>query len=809
MIETWRWNGRTFLRWCVGRCRNDDTCSNRPICADVTPCTETMPRAEKPKSNCLVCSFRKELNDEAKRTNFAGRWHQGQGLLRAGLFGQTCDPEMLQYGSPWGDGKCKYGPFPSLWKRLRDGTVKSWWLSVDREKGSCCPEATEIDDKRAIIFTDFWRYRLHSGQHITIDLDPQKDKKKKRFYPFPVREEVLQYLTRPMPGQPRILDTRQRWCPQCEACHECPDSPPEFRHRLADDDLRDALWTPILNAMSPKEAKHWLRLNWLNWPPEGTPSGLPSTKGSNAREGPLDVGEGAYPECRQWWPPFLFAYRWGSLCTPRTGDAWVRPLSRIAQPRTAIAGAIREPWDVFCLHGIYDPQCAGKSCLECEPLPSIKFVARLFTRRQKKFEGLSIGKRMFPEDYIDLATRLPALEREDVSSTWVDLGSVNVPWFPYRVGLAVPDLAERVALPRYWGRRVTGYVESPPIKESCIDRCAHSCFRYKGKARFCSCCRDVNGSMCILRRRAPKCIYAAISRSGKPLTRDEACKCLRAERESGNFDKFTDADLARAQGLFTCVIHKKTVNWMEARARGVLSDPPPETEVKQKIPPAELARKWKEKLKAWGLDWWQLRRKSKLETEAGDVDADSRLEFNRMGETQTDALDSYDNQQDPAKIEKLWDDPECLEWVSEDMSALNSGGRRFEKFFDVLRATVGAEGVGGFQETAISRPDRRDEPPEWVFDSEKFADFAWKAWTRRGGTDRAWRRVAREVACLYLYHRMRMTAPEIADYLRMDQRAVENFVHRGKAKFGSIFSQLAEKEETSEYSQTTSEGTIQ
>jgi len=321
------------------------------------------------------------------------------------------------------------------------------------------------------------------------------------------------------------------------------------------------------------------------------------------------------------------------------------------------------------------------------------------------------------------------------------------------------------------------------IHSSTIPRCPHQWYNPVPDLPTCTVCRDIIAQEAAKTNEGWECFYGGLPRSDIRLTEKEALKCLQGDRPSGVIDRFTLHDLKHAQRVFRCG-DGRTLNWKTARE--VLADPPPTTEPKQKEPSPELAGEWKGILGLYNLAWDQLRQRSKEESDKLGIE-----EVRPDQALQTDPRDQGE--------------PELPEWPErEDVQiALSQSLQSFSGYCAAMRRTMdGDEVTRGYQMRATPRPERPTEPPEWVMDSVKFAQYAKHLLANdRGRPGRV--SAARVVAMLYWYHRYGLTAAEIGAQLGLKSKVVKDRLAHEKKMAKAFFAAFSRE---FAYPETTYEG---
>jgi hypothetical protein len=265
---------------------------------------------------------------------------------------------------------------------------------------------------------------------------------------------------------------------------------------------------------------------------------------------------------------------------------------------------------------------------------------------------------------------------------------------------------------------------------------------------MCTLCRDDKDQALALASQTWDCTYGGLARTDGALTEDGAIKCLKAERPSGVIEPFTistlklkpQADLTRAQHVFTCA-HGRTTNWKTAPRR--------------QDQDVALLRGWEAKLREANL-------------------AMSRAEP-RGGTTDKSAPDSVLQEVEGRGEPDMQTQPEQEEMIA----GYVNDGLTLKAQFAILRRDFDGRETLGYQRTGKGRPIRTNPPPDWIFDRSQLHRY-----TRRlkshGLSDFE---IRRRVRALYLYHRCRFTAPEVALELEMETIATEKLLDRCK-KFG-------------------------
>jgi len=133
-------------------------------------------------------------------------------------YGGTCDPEMLSFGSPWGGGKSTYGPFPNTAKLLipRTGNLiivpgTGKMITVRHKAGSCCPEATNLDDKKTLTYIDTFKYKHGCGIAVKAEEGADAVPADEGVESLPIKREIEEILDRLSPGW-REVEWRPKRC---------------------------------------------------------------------------------------------------------------------------------------------------------------------------------------------------------------------------------------------------------------------------------------------------------------------------------------------------------------------------------------------------------------------------------------------------------------------------------------------------------------------------------------------------------------------------------------------------------------------
>ena len=111
-----------------------------------------------------------------------------------------------------------------------------------------------------------------------------------------------------------------------------------------------------------------------------------------------------------------------------------------------------------------------------------------------------------------------------------------------------------------------------------------------------------------------------------------------------------------------------------------------------------------------------------------------------------------------------------------------------------LRRFIDPDELNGFQFRSTRNPNRQKNPPAWVMDDLEFRKYCTYLSTFSAGFDER-NNSKKAVACLYLYYRVGMSVPEIAAWIGMDEKAVDNWIARRTKRGDRFFKRLKAKAE--------------